>query len=160
MACIIADAGPLIAFAKIHRLDILHSLFARIQITDSVREECMAKASHDAALINQAILGGWIISNSSSEPSMRLPRSLGLGESDSIRLARLNIQESLLIVDDRLARREALHLKLNITGTVRLLVLAEKKNLISSAESLIAEMRVAGYRISPKLLEIVRNGCR
>ncbi len=160
MACIIADAGPLIAFSKINRLDILHSLFAQIQITDSVQEECMAKASHDAKLINQAIQDDWIISNSIAEPGLKLPRSLGLGESDSIRFAMLNPQKSLLIVDDRLARREALHLKLHIIGTVRVLVLAEAKSLISSAESLIGEMRVAGYRIAPKLLEIVRNGCR
>jgi predicted nucleic acid-binding protein len=57
-------------------------------------------------------------------------------------------EESLLIVDDRLARRFALKQGINIVGTVRLLDLAERRGLIKSAELSITEMTAIGYRVS------------
>ena len=60
--------------------------------------------------------------------------------------------ESLLIVDDRLARRYALKAGLNIVGSVRLLTIAEQRGLITSAEFRLREMTDFGYRISMDLL--------
>lgn len=39
---VIADAGPLIAFAGVDRLSLLRSLFTDIYITRSVKAECLA----------------------------------------------------------------------------------------------------------------------
>ena len=82
---------------------------------------------------------------------------MGAGERDSIKLALQFPKSSLLIVDDRLARRQALAYELNIIGTVRLLDIAEKRGLISSAKQLIHDMRDHGYRIAPKLLLQIRG---
>jgi len=88
-----------------------------------------------------------------SEP---LSPSLGAGESDSIRFALQSPDESLLIVDDRLARRFALKQGINIVGTVRILDLAEQRGLIKSAEQSVAEMSAIGYRVSMELLKQIR----
>jgi len=133
MACIIADAGPLIAFAKIDQLEILRSLFEDVWIVNSVRDECLAKPGVDADAITQAIEDGWLVTRAAPESNLLLSRSLGVGECDSILLAMRNPRTSLLIVDDRLARRQALRLKLNIIGSVRLLVLAEERGLTRMA---------------------------
>ena len=82
---------------------------------------------------------------------------MGAGERDSIKLALQFPKSSLLIVDDRLARRQALAYELNIIGTVRLLDIAEKRGLISSAKQLIHDMRDHGYRIAPMLLLQIRG---
>jgi len=86
-----------------------------------------------------------------------LSPSLGVGESDSIRHTLESPDASLLIVDDRLARRIALKRRINIVGTVRLLDMAEQRGLIKSAEQCIAEMTANGYRISVGLLQQIRS---
>ena len=154
---IIADAGPLIAFAGVDRLSLLRSLFTDIHITGSVKAECLAKAGADAQRIIAALDEGWLVSVPITKSLPPLSPSLGVGESDSIRFASKAPDESLLIMDDRLARRYALQKRLNIVGTVRLLDLAEQCGLIESAESCIKEMSDSGYRISPTLLKKLRS---
>jgi len=153
---VIADAGPLIAFAVIDGLSILQELFSSVVITDSVKDECLAKPGSDAKRIEAAIETGWLVIESVADPLPPLSPSLGGGESDSIRCALQAPGDTLLIVDDRLARRYALKQGLNIVGTVRLLDLAEQRGMIGSAESHIRMMSESGYRVSTDLLRKIR----
>ena len=59
---------------------------------------------------------------SSTEPRQR--------EVEALQLAR-RTEKSLLIVDDRLARREAMRYGLDFIGTVRVLHLAERRSIIN-----------------------------
>lgn len=154
---VIADAGPLIAFASIDALSVLRALFSSIYVTESVKEECLAKPGIDAGRIEAAVDEGWLVVSPRVAGAVSLSPGLGVGESDSIRLALETPEESLLIVDDRLARRYALKQGLNIVGTVRLLDLAEQRGLIDSAEQCIQEMATVGYRISVELLNLIRS---
>jgi predicted nucleic acid-binding protein len=154
---IIADAGPLIAIAKTNTLQVLQQLFGQVWIPGSVEKECMAKQGLDADRIAIAIKDGWLVVKVVSELQRPVANALGAGELDSIQLALQSPKTSLLIIDDRLARRQALVYGLNIIGSVRLLDIAEKKGIISSAEQIIDEMSPQGYRISSKLLRIVRE---
>ena len=150
---VIADAGPLIAFAGIDALAVLQKLFSEINIT---RDECVAKPGADSQRIEAAIDEGWLITSTPDVAAEPLSPSLGAGESDSIRFALQTAEESLLNVDDRLARRFALKQGINIVGIVRLLDLAERHGLIKSAELSIAEMTAIGYRVSVELLKQIR----
>ncbi|MES9899246.1 MAG: hypothetical protein ABW148_09505 [Sedimenticola sp.] len=153
---VIADAGPLIAFANVDALSVLRALFYELYVPEAVKDECLSKPGIDTNRIEVAIDEGWLVISPRTGAGPLSP-SLGLGESDSIRLARENQEESLLIVDDRLARRYALKQGLNIVGTVRLLDLAEQQGLIVSAEQSICEMASVGYRISVELLMQIRE---
>ena len=154
---VVADAGPLIAFAVIDGLSILQQLFSSIVITDSVRDECLAKPGPDTKRIKAAIEAGWLVVEPIADPVPSLSPSLGVGESDSIRCALQAPDDTLLIVDDRLARRYALKQGLNIAGTVRLLDLAEQRGVIGSAKSQIRNMSRSGYRVSTDLLRKIRS---
>ena len=154
---VIADAGPLIAFAGIDRLVLLKQLFAEVMLLQSVKEECLAKEGVDAQRIKVALQQGWLNVHQLPQVSAPLTPSLGRNESDSIRFALESPDDSLLIMDDRLARRYALHKGLNIIGTVRLLDLAEQRALIESAEDCIHEMVDFGYRVSMDLLRKIRS---
>ena len=154
---VIADAGPLIAFASIDALSVLRALFSNIYVTESVKEECQGKPGIDAQRIETAVDEGWLMISPQDPGTVSLSPALGAGESDSIRFAHGTREESLLIVDDRLARRYALKQGLNIVGTVQLLDLSEQRDLIDSAEQCIQEMAAAGYRISVKLLNLSRS---
>ena len=154
---VIADAGPLIALASIDVLPMLRGLFSQICVTDSVRDECLAKAGADAQRIGAAISEGWLCVQLVKNAGQPLSPSLGIGESDSIRFALEALESALLIVDDRLARRYALQKGVSIVGTVRLLDLAERRGHIESAERCINEMTDYGYRISVDLLRKIRS---
>ena len=86
----------------------------------------------------------------------RFPRSLGRGEIEAIQLA-LDAGSALLIMDDRLARREALRRGLDYMGTAGLLHLAEQRSVVDDAGRLLRRMATAGYRISPELLNQLRS---
>ncbi len=157
---VIADAGPLIALAGIDELGILRDLFGQVVVPDGVRDECTAKKSKDAERIAEAISAGWLVLREGGTKGADKPLtpSLGRGESEAITLALDGPQESLLILDDRLARRYALRRNLSVIGTVRVLTLAEDRGLIESAAHCIGEMAVNGYRISRELLDTIREG--
>lgn len=154
---VIADAGPLIALACIDTLTLLRELFEEVFIMGSVRDECLAKPGDDSRRISRAIEDGWLKVVPGAGADQPLSPSLGIGESDSIRFAQQEPEGSLLIMDDRLARRYALKLELNIIGTVRLLDFAERLGKIDSAERRINEMAECGYRVSVDLLRKIRS---
>ena len=151
MARVISDAGPLIALAKVDSLFIQRDLFSRLRIPEAVWLECREKAGEDSRRIEQAANDGWldVVSVAARRP---LPPSLGSGEGEAIQLA-LETEQALLIMDDRVARREAMRQGLDYIGTARMLHLAERRSLIDNAEVVVQRMAECGYRISPLLLQ-------
>jgi predicted nucleic acid-binding protein len=59
----------------------------------------------------------------------------------------------LLIMDDRLARREALQRRLPFVGTVKILWVAQQRGVITDAVSVLDAMAANGYYLSRQLLE-------
>ena len=57
---VIADTGPLIAFASIDRLCALKDLFGELIITQSVRDEYNAKPGTDTLRIDVAVTDAWL----------------------------------------------------------------------------------------------------
>lgn len=153
---VIADAGPLIALARLDRLNLLASLFGAVVMPQAVRNECMAKDTEDSRRIRQAIAAGTIQLEEAEPSPLALPRSLGDGEKAALSLATMHT-DSLLILDDRLARKQAAKLGLAFIGTVRLLDLAEQRGLIDDAEAMVEAIRKTGYRISLDILRRIRR---
>ena len=139
MAVVIADAGPLIALAKISQLHLLPALFTKV-------------------LIKQALESGWLECVDNPVFTHPLSRSLGLGEQTSIEYALQTDNKTLLVMDDALARKQALCKQLNIVGTAALLFAAQRKGLLADAETLIAELNQVGYRISAAVIAQLKNG--
>ena len=158
MAVVIADAGPLIALAKINQLPLLPALFSKIVITQAVAAECLRGKSADANLIKQALDSGWLQCVDNPVFKHPLSRSLGLGEQSSIEYAIQTDGDALLILDDALARKQALRKQLVIVGTAALLFAAQRKSLITDAEAAIAELNQTGYRISAAVVAHLKNG--
>lgn len=153
---VIADAGPLIALARLERLSLLQDLFGTVFVPNAVYQECLAKPSADSQFIEQAVEKGFLVIHPETTHYLSHPRSLGLGEIAAIDLA-LSLPNALLILDDRLARKRAAKLELAFVGTVRLLDIAEKKGLIESAQNSIEALNKQGYRISLKILDELRS---
>ncbi|MBI5330209.1 MAG: DUF3368 domain-containing protein [Betaproteobacteria bacterium] len=153
---VIADAGPLIALARLDTLQVLAGLFGGAVAPPAVLDECMAKDTADSRRIAQAIQTNLLRIESPDLPLPELPRSLGEGEKQAIALA-LGHPQSLLILDDRLARRQAARMGVAFIGIARLLHIAEQRGLIASAEISVETLGKSGYRISPDVLRRVRR---
>jgi predicted nucleic acid-binding protein len=158
MAVVIADAGPIIALAKINQLDLLSALFGTVFITQAVADECLRSQKIDAVLIRQALQSDWLQCVAMPNFKHTLSKSLGLGEQSSIEYALQASERTLLIMDDALARKQALRHQLDIIGTAALLFAAQRKALIIDAETLIAELKQVGYRISDAVVMQLKNG--
>ena len=158
MVVVIADAGSVCALAKISQLHLLPALFTSVLITQDVADECLRGQSADAVLIKQALVSGWLQRVDNPVFTHSLSRSLGLGEQSSIEYAFQNEGDILLILDDALARKQALRKQLVIVGTAALLFTAQRKALIADAEALIAELNRVGYRISAAVVAQLKNG--
>lgn len=150
MALVIADAGPLIALAKIEQLRVLAQLFGTVTAPEAVWLETQAQTGTDSLRIAEAATEGWL-KIETVPVTRRFPLSLHAGECEALQLAHEQAN-SLLIIDDQLARREAVKMQLNFIGTVKVLALAEQKGLIESATACITAMQAVGYRVSPKFL--------
>lgn len=160
MAVVVADAGPLIALAKINQLYLLPALFTEIVITQAVADECLRGQSADTPLIKQALDSGWLQCVDNPVFKYPLSRSLGLGEQSSIEYALQTESDTLLILDDELARKQALRKQLLIVGTAALLFAAQRNALIADAEAVIAELNQVGYRISAAVVTQLKNGIK
>jgi predicted nucleic acid-binding protein len=155
---VIADAGPLIALAKIDQLQLLAKLFSKVTITQSVADECLRNPTADSLLIKQALADSWLQSVANPVFKHPLSRSLGIGEQSSIELALQSSNKTLLILDDFLARKQALHNQLDMIGSAAILFAAQNKGFIDDAERVIAQLNHIGYRISAEVVKQLKNG--
>lgn len=81
----------------------------------------------------------------------------GLGKQSGIEYALQTDIKTLLIMDDALARKQALRRELLVVGTAALLFAAQRKELIADAEALIAKLNRVGYRISAAVIAQLKN---
>lgn len=153
---VIADAGPLIALSRIARLDVLRELFGEVWMTDEIRREVLPLADFPgAALISEAIEGGWIRVVQPPEDT-RPPINPGVdaGEASAIALAD-SVPGSLIIMDDRAGRTEAKSRSLSVIGTAAVVGLARERGLLKSARHTLIALTDAGYFIPETIIEAI-----
>lgn len=122
---VIADAGPLIALARIEHIHLLHQLF-EVTLTDTVEQEVLSGQFNDSALIKEAIQAGWLhVSGSSATLTNSITaraqvEGLDPGEATSILWA-AELQKAghsvMLIMDEAKGRKIARQLSLDMMGS-------------------------------------------
>lgn len=139
---VVADAGPLIALGRLHCLDLLPLLFADVQVTTTVLDECLAQpALPDAQRIANALAAGLIHRCPDAARTDEGP--LDPGESSAIARAR-EIGAGLLM-DDRAAVMHARAIGLKVIATLGVLVLAKRRGLLQEIRPSIEQMRDDGH---------------
>ena len=137
---IISDTSCLIVFAKINELDLLRRLFTEIVTTDEVADEF------------GQVLPDWIsvqsVKNKYYQEELKL--KVDSGEASAIALAVEN-HDSLLIVDDFMARKLATSLGIDIIGSIGILVKAKNEGVIVSVKPFFERIRNTDFRISDDL---------
>ena len=148
---IVSDAGPIIIFARIGRLQILRQVTGSLTIPATVDAEIAAGGGGmpGAAEIAAA---DWIQRVELAEQSRfdALPRGLHQGERDAIALAKaLSAQ---LLIDEIRGRRAADRLGVEVIGTLRILAEAKSLGVIQAVRPIIVAMQSSGYRFDSVLI--------
>ena len=158
---VIADAGPLIALARIQSLALLHKLFGRVFITATVRDEILPTDATfpDAELLRQTLAEGWIeIVDIPLNDWKPLNPGVDPGEADAIHTAfvwRDAGNTVLLVMDDRAGRLEARSHDIAVIGTAAVIGLAKTEGLVPAARPLLVKLAQSGYFIGNAVIAAV-----
>lgn len=152
---LVADAGPLIALARVHRLDLPARLFSRILVPSVVLTECLAGSLPGSAAIEAAVATApWkVVPVALHELPADLTR-LGSGEAAAIHVAHSH-PGALLLMDDWVGHRTAAARGLRVIGVLGVLVAARQQRVLRSIRPLIEQLDDAGYHLAPALVEAV-----
>jgi predicted nucleic acid-binding protein len=99
----------------------------------------------------------WIHTQAADPLKIRMLRNdLELGEASAIALA-VETPESLLILDDKKARRVAETLGLQLTGALGVIAKAYRTGLIANSAGVIADLRQSNFRVPRDFERIILN---
>jgi predicted nucleic acid-binding protein len=141
---VISDTSCLILLTKINELDLLRTCYKKIIVPEEVAQEYGSS------------LPDWIEIRQASQNSLQktLQQIVDRGEAGAFALA-LEIPDTLVIVDDRKARKVALSLGLTVTGTLGVFVKAKRLGLIPSVKPILAKLAGTDFRISERIVTTI-----
>ncbi len=149
---IISNATPLIAFARIQRLDLLHQVVGTLAIPEEVADEIRGyRGGHYGEI--DLTRESWITVQavqSSAQVQLLLP-TLDQGEAEVITLA-LEQHAHLVLIDELTGRKVAESLQLPVLGSVGILIRAKQMNLVPAVRPLLEKMVQRGVRYSQRFI--------
>ena len=139
---VVADAGPLMALARLGCLGVPAELFERVMLTPTVLAECEAKPDRGEGPAIRDALGRRLLQLIDA-PDPGHSWGIDAGEASAIALALE--QGAGVLIDDRAGRSVAAHLGCRMIGTAGVLVLAKRKGLVADVGSHLHRLRESGY---------------
>jgi predicted nucleic acid-binding protein len=125
---VVSNTSPIIFLSKIEVLDLLPQCFDQVMIPPAVSNEL-------GDLLPPNYIKHTPISTAGQhfvQGALDMKRSLHIGELEAMILAQ-ETQADYVILDDKLARRKAQLMGLNVIGTIGVLLLAHQQKLILTA---------------------------
>jgi predicted nucleic acid-binding protein len=137
---IVSNSGPLIHLAKIDKLILLKELFdeviiplqVKIEVVDAGKKEGMG----DAFLIEGEIENGWIIIDGIITDFEDIARNVGIDEEEEAAIMLARKMKKPILLDDLAARRFAIGLGLEVTGSIGVLLKCTKLKMLPDREAL------------------------
>ncbi len=155
-APVIVDTGPLIALARAGRLELLKSLFGRVHVTPEVIGElALQEGTPDAPALRAALREGWL-AKLRPRIAAEAHSLLDAGEASCIAAAGKR-SGALLIIDERLGRREAQRLGIALTGTAGVLCAAKARGLVDAVVPILEQMRIDGYFLGASVVAAAKR---
>lgn len=161
---VIADAGPLIALARIGQVDLLNQLFGSVHVTSVVADEVLHGGNFpDTSVLSQAFSQTmrWRVNPQSADQLNHAKRLMNLyqidpGEASSMVLAKhaqTEGDQALLVMDDWRGRSAAQHAGLPMVGSVGVLLLAKQQGQVKHIKPLLLDLHQHGYFLSQRLID-------
>jgi len=155
---VVCNSSVIIGLSVIGKLDLLWKLFDEIYVPSSVYHEVCIKGRGrvGSTELSNAIKQGKIkiISPKNKTLVESLVDPLGYGESETIVLA-IELSADYACIDEKIARKKAFRLGVKVKGTIGILWLALRRNLVSKEEFLrcIGMLEKFGFRFRRKVIE-------
>lgn len=148
----VVNASPLIVLAKVGQLELLEEPGAHVIVPDAVATEVLAGPSEDPAR-QQLEAGFGQRVETGLVPAEVLEWGLGPGESSVLAIMRRRGSGAVAVLDDAEARSCARALGVPVTGTLGLILRAERLGRIPNARTIIEAVVQVGFHVEPKLVE-------
>ena len=148
LAEVICNTSPLQYLHQRSLLHLLPALAGRITVPPAVAEEVLAGRSRGLDLPDISRLDWVTIRPPASPKVLRLATDLGPGEAEVLALA-LETTESMVVLDDALARRAAMMLGIRLTGTLGVLLEAKRGGLLRVVTPFLDQLQGLRFRLSP-----------
>jgi uncharacterized protein len=152
---VVSNSTPLIALAAVGSLDLLTNLFVEVYLPIAVYEEIVVAGAGKPgaqAIANAAWIVRRSVTNQSAISALMSNNPLDAGESEAIVLAQ-ELSADFVLLDDRIARRAAQCLNLNVIGTVGVLLLAKDKGFVQAVKPLLDALLQAGIYLDNSLYQ-------
>jgi predicted nucleic acid-binding protein len=147
---VVADTSPLNYLILIHHIDVLESLYEGIVIPSAVRDEMLHPSTPALVKAWAGKLPSWIEVCEPGAFGGSFPPGLGAGERAAIAFAHAH-QADLVLMDEKLGRREAQRLGLQVIGTLGILQEAHERGLLD-IRGAIQRLQETTFQIAPSLL--------
>ena len=160
MSKVVLNSSVILALSTLGYLDKLKHIFKEVLVTRAVYEEICVRGR---GLIGErelleAVKDGLITVKDVKNRLLvnALLDPLAIGEAETITLA-VEERADYVVIDDKLARRRAKSMGLNVVGTLRVLRLMYDEKLIDKREILKAleKLKEIGFRISDEVINKV-----
>lgn len=160
MSKAVLNSSVIIALSTLGYLDKLKHLFTQVLISKAVHDEICLKGrgligerelleAVKTGIITVKDVKNRLLVNALLDP-------LAIGEAETIALT-VEEKADYIVMDDKLARKRAKSMGLNVIGTLRVLRLMYDAQLIDKSQLLksLEKLKETGFRISDKLLKKV-----
>lgn len=146
---LVINASPIIFLAKLGIIHRMPAMFESLVIPQGVKNEIIQGKDEAARWMVER--GSNFVRNVEAIPSFIAAWDLGKGESEVLAFAKRN-QDFTAAIDDKAARNCAKSLNLKIIGTIGLILMARRKDLIDDAVPHLNKLCELGYRIDDAVL--------
>jgi len=147
---LVINASPVIFLVKLNLIQHLTFLFEELIMPAGVRDEIVRYKDEAQRWVSGK--GEVNVKNVGNIPSFISAWDLGKGETEVITFARKN-KNCIAALDDKAARNCAYSLNIQVIGTIGLILLMNKKNIVDDAEGEIKKLRNIGFRINDDLYD-------
>jgi len=157
---VVLDSSVVIALSALGYFDKLKDIFSEVLTPRAVYEEICVKGRGliGERELSEAVNAGLVVVKDVKNRLLvnALLDPLALGEAETIALA-VEENADYVVIDDKLARRRAKSMELNVIGTLRVLRLMYNAKLVDKKTFLKAleKLKETGFRISDKVLSKV-----
>ncbi len=146
---VFCDTTPFIALSSIDKLDLLPTLFGKINVVPEVVAECSVGGP---IVVPDFSNLSWVqIVDSDLCTNNRFLLELDKGEKYTLHMAQ-KMAAQLVIIDEKIGRNIAEYMGLSVIGTLGILLNAKRKQLISSFTDSVENMRKYGLRYHSELV--------
>ena len=153
----VADAGPILSFARAHHLPLLHAVLGALLIPEAVYSEIVVRGAGKPGAI-EVQEAAWIARTPVQDHALvaRLPAHLHRGEREALALAK---ERGLgLLVDDREARRVAQQQAIAHFGSLRVLREAKARGIIAAVKPTLDALITGGTFLDDTLYAAFLRG--